>query len=131
MSEIAISGMALQKPCGELYLRHLSILIRESSLEYQHADDFDMKEDSIVNIRGDMKYMTTILLRNKARLLSQAWLRWTTRTGVHDYTEDLKVIMSRSLGMDELRMEFELEVMFKWVLQNIDKDPTSIAHLLG
>lgn len=130
MSERSMSGIALQKPCGELYLRHLSILIRESSTE-SHPDDFHMKEDSIVNIRGDMRCITTVLLRNKARLLSQAWSRWTLRTGLHDYAEDLKVIMSRSLGVDEFRMELELEVMFKWVLQNIDKDPTSIAHLLG
>lgn len=51
------------------------------------------------------------------RLLQQAWNLWTERTKVkHSYNHDIRVILSRKLPDDQQRSEFEIEVIFKWLL---------------
>ena len=125
-----------------LYVRLYSTLIRQST-SYVKIDDDDedevesefasVKEDRVIEFREPMMHaVMIILLRNKARLLSQAFQRWYVAVDVvHDYQEDLKKILSRPMQADELRTELEIEVMIKWSLQYRDKDPTSIAKVLG
>ena len=125
-----------------LYVRLYSKLIRQSTSSVKTDDDEDdevesefasVKEDRVIEFREPMMHaVMIILLRNKARLLSQAFQRWYAAVDVvHDYQEDLKKILSRPMQADELRTELEIEVMIKWSLQYRDKDPTSIAKVLG
>ena len=42
----------------------------------------------------------------------------------------MRSILSRQIGQKEYRKEFEIEVMYKWVLQNYNKDHSGIASFI-
>jgi hypothetical protein len=91
-----------------------------------------MKEDSIIEFKNASTTLLVVcLLRRKARLLSYAWSLWSSKSVSHDYANDLKIILRRPLGTDELRTELEIEVLHKWIMQKVDRDPTNVAHLIG
>ena len=122
-----------------LYIRPQSSMVRQCTVKAatdHHpppSEYADVKEDTVIEFRDDvMRLIMTILLRNKTRLLGQAWDRWCAKVQVlHDYQVDLIKVLSRPAQADEHRTELELEVMAKWAKQYRDRDPTSIAHLLG
>lgn len=117
---------------NELYIRHLSSSIRETrSIQLKNYRTYSMEEDICIQCDHETTCLLTLFLRNKARILQQAWKKWTSETVSHNYTSDLKIILSKQLDSDELRTELEIEVLYKWVIQNCDKDFTNIAHLLG
>jgi hypothetical protein len=75
--------------------------------------------------------MIVLTCRARQRKLQTAWTRWAQRTGVfHDYLRDVTCILSRRIPATEQRSELEIEVFFKWVLQDHALDPTGIAYTL-
>ena len=124
--------VAQQKKSREMYLRPLSSLIRESNPKLFRDGNVFMKEDCIIEFRDtSTTSILTAFLRKNSRLLAQAWSRWTANTVTHDYSKDLRTILSRPLASDELRTELEIEILHKWVIQNAQKEPTNIAQFLG
>jgi hypothetical protein len=109
-----------------LYMRHHSSLIRS----WRFGEDTRV-EDPVVEASGLHRSVLHLICRNRQKLLSAAWNYWTRNTGVsHDYTADIRSILSRPICDWELRTELEIEVMYKWVLQNCNKDPTGLAFFL-
>ena len=49
---------------------------------------------------------------------------------IHDYTYDMRCILSRPIGQKEYRKELEIEIMYKWVLQNYNADHSGIASFI-
>ena len=114
------------------YMRSLSSMIRRINPKFLCNSNFVMKEDSILEFKNvSTTLLLSCLMRRKARLLSDAWSLWNLKSVSHDYKSDLKMILKRPLGIDELRTELEIEVLYKWMVQNAEGDPTNIAHLLG
>jgi hypothetical protein len=48
----------------------------------------------------------------------------------HNYESDARTILYRKIPEHELRSELEIEVLYKWVLQVKDEDPTGIANTI-
>lgn len=114
----------------KLYMREHSNLIRKKSAIKGHESS--VEEDPVVEITGLAKTIMTILCRNKQRIKQQAWHRWIKNANVkHDYTKDLRLILSREIPPDEFRTELEIEVLWKWAHQNAEIDPTGIANALS
>jgi CRP-like cAMP-binding protein len=92
----------------------------------------EVVEDDVLELHGKSKIFLRIICRNKERMLQRAWNKWTNHAGVkHDYAADMRTILLRPLPDDCNRSELEIEVMFKWVTQNANADPTGIAIVLG
>ena len=91
-----------------------------------------MEEDPLFTPRDPIsRSMVLLTCRSRQRKLQHAFSRWTAHTGVHhDYLKDVMTILSRPLPPTELRTELEVEVFFKWVLQDHSLDPTGIAYTL-
>jgi len=111
------------------YMRYLSTTIRFWCPK-AHEQFVDEDEELLGLEVGSLARSIMIgVCRNRPRILSQAWAYWVKNANViHDYAKDVRVILSRPLKSDELRSELEIEVMYKWVLQNYSVDPTGIAH---
>ena len=91
----------------------------------------NLNEDPILSHDNIKRPLIVITCRTRQRKLQHAWSRWTKHTGViHDYLADVITILSRPLAATELRTELEVEVIFKWVLQDYALDPTGIAYTL-
>lgn len=90
-----------------------------------------IEENQVLNVEGDARTIIVTICRIRQRILTQAWSRWVHNSGVHhDYEKDIKLILSRKLPDDGLRTELEVEVLFKWVEQVKDVDPTGIANTI-
>jgi hypothetical protein len=110
-----------------LYMREHSNVIRK----WTSATKNTMQENPVFQIDRISRIMVVSICRIKQRLLKQAWERLIERTGVyHDYTKDLRTILFRQLPTNELRTELEIEVLYKWVMQVKDIDPTGIASTI-
>ena len=64
-----------------------------------------------------------------------AWQLWVSNVSrgnqpIYDYSNDLRSIFSRPIGRHVKRTEIEIEVLYKWVLQNYKLDPSGIANFL-
>ena len=118
------SGDQLQK---RAYLRSLSTKIRKWHV--RTGLSFIVEDPVIGGVEGLARSIMITVCRNRQRLLQQAWNYWTTNTGVtHDYTEDLTAILIHPLDADQMRTELEIEVIYKWMKQQSDRDYTGIAH---
>lgn len=111
-----------------LYMREHSNVIRK----FQSAKLLDkMEENPIFNIDGTNRLIIITICRIRQRILTQAWRVLTRNTEVkHDYEVDARVILSRKLPEEELRTELEIEILFKWIYQTKDIDPTGIANTI-
>lgn len=111
----------------KLYMREHSNVVRIWSSSSRQS----MVENPAFHIDRRSRVMIVCICRIRQRLLKQAWQTFTERTGVkHDYNQDLRTILSRQLPADELRTELEIEVLYKWVMQAKDIDPTGIASTI-
>lgn len=91
----------------------------------------NLNEDPILTTDNIKRPLIVITCRSRQRKLQHAWTNWTKYTGVsHDYLQDVITILSRPLLATELRTELEVEVFFKWVMQDYAVDPTGIAYTL-
>jgi CRP-like cAMP-binding protein len=114
------------KPCP--YMREHSQHIRFLS---KHSGETIEEDPVISGLSTSSRIILVISCRNRQRLLSHAWQLWVNNTAIfHNYKQDVITILSRIIPEDELRTEFEIEVIFKWVLQNHHIDPTGIAYTL-
>ncbi len=53
---------------------------------------------------------------------------WCAKSGVvHEYKNDIRTILSRKIPDYQQRSELEIEVLFKWILEVHDHDPTGIG----
>ncbi len=85
----------------------------------------------IGGVEGLARSILIVTSRNRQRVLQQAWDYWTTNSGMeHDYTQDMISILSHPIPENEMRSEFEIEVMYKWVKQKADEDFTGIANTI-
>lgn len=91
-----------------------------------------MNDDPVVIPKNyASRCFVVITCRNRQRKLQHAWTKWTQNTGVlHNYLKDVTSILSRQITLTEQRTEVEVEVFFKWVLQDYALDPTGITHTL-
>ena len=90
-----------------------------------------MEENPVFNIDGTNRLIIVTICRIRQRILTQAWRILTQNTRVkHDYELDARVILSRKLPEDELRTELEIEILFKWIYNTKDIDPTGIANTI-
>lgn len=90
-----------------------------------------MEENPVFNIDGTNRLIIVTICRIRQRILTQAWRILTQNTGVnHDFELDARVILSRKLPEDELRTELEIEILFKWIYNTKDIDPTGIANTI-
>jgi hypothetical protein len=110
-----------------LYIREHSNVIRIWSTNTRKG----MAENPAFHIDRTSRILIVIICRIRQRLAKQAWQYWTENAGVrHDYTKDLRTILLRQLPPNELRTELEIEVLYKWVMQAKDIDPTGIASTI-
>jgi CRP-like cAMP-binding protein len=110
------------------YMREHSQHIRFLS---KHSGDTIEEDPIVTGLTSASRIILVIACRNRQRLLSHAWQLWVNNTGVfHNYKQDVITILSRIIPEDELRTELEIEIIFKWVLQNHHIDPTGIAYTL-
>jgi CRP-like cAMP-binding protein len=110
-----------------LYMRQHSDVVRK----WQNVKDLSMKENSIINLEGAAKIIIVLICRNKQRMLQHAWQILSKNTNVtHDYESDLSKILTRKLPDNSLRTELEIEVLYKWVVQTKQSDPTGISNTL-
>jgi hypothetical protein len=117
-------GDALQ---GKAYTRYLSNNIRKWSPK--QGARFIEEDPIIGGVSGLARCVMLTVCRNRQRLLQQAWITWTKTVDVqHDYTADVRTILSHPLKETQMRTEFEIEIMFKWVRQHATDDVTGIAH---
>lgn len=109
------------------YMREHSNIVRKYSA---HRDS--MADDPPAKISSDIRQAVLVIMcRKKQRLLQQALEQWTRATNVvHDYTIDLRIILARQRNVTESLDELEIEVLYKWMIQNYASDPTGIANLL-
>eukprot|EP01039_Chlorochromonas_danica_P009216 gene9216-10177_t len=109
----------------KLYMREHSNVIRKWSSR-QGVDG--MHENSILHVEGVQRTILVTICRIRQRVLTQAWQMWVKNADVqHDYEADARTILTRKIPIDELRSELEIEVLYKWVLQAKDIDPTGVA----
>lgn len=113
------------------YIRYLSCNIRKWTPKHGEIDY--VEDDPIIEgLEGLGLSIMLILGRNRNRLLQQAWNFWIKNTCiVHDYTADVISILSNPIGVSEMRTELELEVMYKWALQQSHLCPTGLAYNLS
>jgi CRP-like cAMP-binding protein len=110
------------------YMREHSQHIRFLS---KHSGETIEEDPIVTGLTVSARIILVIACRNRQRLLSHAWQLWVNKAGIsHNYKQDVITILSRVIPEDELRTEFEIEVIFKWVLQNHHIDPTGIAYTL-
>lgn len=118
-------------PDLKVYMREHSQIIRKKS-HHKKVDYYIDEDPEVETPPGLGRLVLCILCRNKQRLLQQAWNILSKKTGViHDYSFDLRRILSRPLPNDEPRTEFEIEVLWKWMVQNASSDPTGVASMLS
>lgn len=111
-----------------LYIRYLSNVIRKWS---SSAGVNNMNENPAFQVEGHIRAMILTILRIRQRILTQAWSFWLKNAGVkHDYESDVRMILYRRIPPDEYRTELEIEVMFHWIKQVKDLDPTGIANTI-
>ncbi len=113
----------------KLYIREHSTNIRRWIPKSYNTPKFYV-EDPIVPLEPSLaRSIVVMICRNKQRTLQQAWNYWTKNTGIaHDYTSDVREILMRPIGEATLRSELEIEIMYKWIVQNHHKDTTGICH---
>lgn len=123
--KISIKTMSLLEKC---YMRRHSQHIRVFSKRKLKANEEDKIDE---NMSGSLRVIVVILCRNRERLLAQVFQHWKDSVDVeHDYNEDMRIILLRRASASERRSELEIEVMFKWVLQNYSKDPSGLSNML-
>jgi len=111
-------------------MRYLSLEVREHD-DLRTNLESDLVEDDIVEDLDDARPLVVVICRSRQRLLQYAWNKWCRiLAAVHDYTYDVRKILSRFLPDNELRTELEVEVIHKWAVQTHVIDPTGISHLL-
>lgn len=111
-----------------LYIRYLSNVIRKWS---PNSGVNNMTENPAFPIEGVNRAIIVTICRIRQRLLTQAWSILVQKTQVvHDYEKDVRMILFRQIPTGELRTELEIEVMYNWILQVKDKDPTGIANTI-
>lgn len=115
----------------KLYIREHSTNIRRWIPKSYNTPKFYV-EDPIVPLEPSLARSIVIMIcRNKQRTLQQAWNYWTRNADiVHDYTSDVREILMRPISEGTLRSELEIEVMYKWIVQNHHKDTTGICHTI-
>lgn len=90
-----------------------------------------MHENPVLPIDGIHRVIMVTICRIRQRVLSQAWQLWVENLTVkHNYESDARTILTRKIPEDELRSELEIEVLYKWVLQAKDIDPTGVANTI-
>ena len=120
------STSIMSTPGKDLYMRLHSTNIRK----WTYGEE-TMVEDPIVLVKGLKLCVIRIICRNRARILQQAWQRWCTNTSIHhNYAFDMRVILSRPLDRTVRRSELEIEIGYKWVINNCNVDPTGIAYMI-
>lgn len=76
------------------------------------------KNDSTAFTRFDLTVVNLFYGRNM----------WCVKSGVvHEYKNDIRTILSRKIPDYQQRSELEIEVLFKWILEVHDHDPTGIG----
>lgn len=111
-----------------LYMRFLSNLIRKWTTTNEINT---MQESPVFSFEGRIKAIIVCICRIRQRLLTESWQVFTTNTGVkHDYEPDVRLILYRHIPEDEHRTELEIEVLYKWMQQVCDLDPTGIAKVV-
>ena len=115
---------------SNFYMRHLSENIREFRFGAE-----TMIEDPIVNVSSSRRPLVVMMCRNRGRVIRQAWKLWIENAfgsngSLHDYTYDIRACLSRRILPTIMRSELEIEVIYKWAINNADKDPTGIGHIL-
>ena len=115
----------------KLYIREHSTNIRRWIPKSYNTPKFYI-EDPIVPLEPSLaRSIVVMICRNKQRTLQQAWNYWTKNTDiVHDYTSDVREVLIRPIGETTLRSELEIEIMYKWIMQNHHKDTTGICHTI-
>lgn len=113
----------------KLYMRELSNEIHKWSPQTMTGVLF-VAEDPVISINAGLaKQIIILLCRNKQRILKQAWQYWTKNANViHDYSLDVRMILSRAISPYAKRTELEIEVLYKWCQQKAPLDSTSICH---
>jgi CRP-like cAMP-binding protein len=110
----------------------LPYYIREHSLELRKFNGNNMsymKEDNVVKVEGYSFVLIRMLCRSKQRYLQKAFDTWTKYSKVrHPYEDDVRIILNHVIPNNAYRTELEIEVLYKWVIQNQHSDPTGIAH---
>ena len=108
----------------DFYLRKFSTSIRQ----WKWGSE-TMIEDPVVAFHSQTKEAMMILTcRNRQRVFQQAWNRWVRNTGIqHDYTTDVRAILSRRIEINDLRSELEVEVLYKWAVKNSGKLSVSVV----
>lgn len=114
-------------PLKRLYVRQFSNVLRK----WSSYGELNMTENAVFNIIGPNRTIIMTICRIRQRILAQAWGIWAKQTNVkHDYENDLRAILSRKLPEGDLRTELEIEVLYKWMAQVKDIDPTGIASTI-
>lgn len=91
----------------------------------------DAQECPIFPVEGLNRIVLVCMCRIRQRLLTQAWERLTKNTGViHNYEDDVRMILTRKLPDELMRTELEIEVLYKWIVQTKDLDPTGISSTI-
>ena len=110
------------------YIRRHSNVIRRWVMNRNNMDD-DPQVSTGTGLRHVIMKLTC---RKKERLLSQAWQKWIGKTQVyHDYTTDVRIILTKQRNEGEMLDELEIEVLYKWVIQHQGDDPTGLPSLLA
>lgn len=111
-----------------LYMRpHSNVIRRFQSLKSIER----MQENPIFHVEGINRIIIVTICRIRQRLLTQVWDKWIAAVNIkHNYEYDIKVILSRKLPSDELRTELEIEVLYNYIKQTKDIDPTGIASTI-
>lgn len=111
-----------------LYIRYLSNVVRKWS---PSSSVNNMTENPVFPVDGVNRAVIVTICRIRQRILTQAWSIWVKNTAVsHDYEADARMILYRHIPVSELRTELEIEVLYKWVIQVKDLDPTGIANTI-
>lgn len=109
----------------EYYIREFSSTIRRYEQREFHV------EDRPANIKSGKLPLFILCYRLKQNLLQHKWDKWIQNSNViHNYTVDLRIILSRQRADEEFLSELEIHALSKWVNQNYYLDPTGIAFLL-
>lgn len=112
----------------KLYMRELSNVVRKWSSK---SGVDGMNENTVLPLEGQLRVIVVTICRIRQRILTQAWDTWIKKANiVHDYESDLRQILCRKIPEDELRSELEIEVMYRWVKQAKDVDPTGVANTI-
>eukprot|EP01038_Epipyxis_sp_PR26KG_P013456 gene13456-18048_t len=124
-----MTSKSSQHKTKRIYLReHSTVIRRWANLE---SEMNNMHETSMLHVEGDARTILVTICRIRQRLLQQAWNLWITNANIiHDYEADVRKILSRKIPDNSLRTELEIEVLFKWVTQTKDLDPTGISSTI-